>query len=227
MQHSCLCWHCHRALLFIWYAKERCGAAPRSLLKYFTPHITQSGSTSIRMSSKSEVAPLSVIYNALNSPTLLDCLHYQESNTRRNKIKNATFYSAFTPSETQVFYYVAACSHRGPCGARTKDCCASNGFNKHLKEEKHKHFFIKFRKCQRYCYWDHFWEVLFIRSQPRPSCHSVNLQPENGPPSCLGHEERELWRTVIKCALWRACSSQDQTQAEQEGFVWLKCFLLD
>lgn len=55
--HSCLGWHRHHALLFIWYAKECCGAAPRSLLKYFTPHITQSGSSSIRMSSKSEVAP--------------------------------------------------------------------------------------------------------------------------------------------------------------------------
>lgn len=55
--HSCLGWHRHHALLFIWYAKECCGAAPRSLLKYFTPHVTQSGSSSIRMSSKSEVAP--------------------------------------------------------------------------------------------------------------------------------------------------------------------------
>lgn len=55
--HSCLGWHHHHALLFIWYAKECCGAAPRSLLKYFTPHITQSGSSSTRMSSKSEVAP--------------------------------------------------------------------------------------------------------------------------------------------------------------------------
>lgn len=55
--HGCLGWHRHPALLFIWYAKECCGAAPRSPLKYFTPHITQSGSSSIRMSSKSEVAP--------------------------------------------------------------------------------------------------------------------------------------------------------------------------
>lgn len=55
--HGCLSWHRHHALLFIWYAKERCGAAPRSPLKYFTPHITQSGSGGIRMSSKSEVAP--------------------------------------------------------------------------------------------------------------------------------------------------------------------------
>lgn len=57
VHHGCLSWHRHRALLFIWYAKECCGAAPRSLLKYFTPHITQSGSGGIRMSSKSEVAP--------------------------------------------------------------------------------------------------------------------------------------------------------------------------
>lgn len=59
------------ASLFIWYAKERRGAAPRSMLKYFTPHITQSGSSSNQEEVQERGGSLSVIYNALNSPTSL------------------------------------------------------------------------------------------------------------------------------------------------------------
>lgn len=45
------------------------------------------------MSSKSEVAPLSVIYNALNSSTLLIVCITKNQTPEEKQIKNATFYS--------------------------------------------------------------------------------------------------------------------------------------
>lgn len=63
---------------------------------------------------------LSVIYNTLNSSTLL-IVCITRNQTRGKTNKNATFYSALTSSRAQVFHYAPAHSLRGLCGNRNRD----------------------------------------------------------------------------------------------------------